>query len=147
MHTQPEELVLRVQRDHAGVAGAEELDAASGLVGLGNCLSRTLDGEGAGVVAVFQEGGDGVVDHLDQHVAGLVVHVHRAVDEGNALADAARQLELEIRQAVIAHAAAKAHHGGLADVGALRQLADRQVGKGARVGEYQAADALFSRCE
>jgi hypothetical protein len=91
----------------------------------------------------LQEGGHGVVDHLDQHVAGLVVGVHAAVDEGHALAHAAGQLELEVGQAVVAHAAAKAHHGGLADMRALGQLAPPAGWQSAWVGQHQLGHALF----
>jgi hypothetical protein len=73
----------------------------------------------------------------------LSSHVHAAVDEGHALAHGARQLELEVAQAVIAHAAAKAHHGGFAHMGAVGQLGDRQVGECARVGQHQLAHALL----
>jgi hypothetical protein len=76
---------------------------------------------------------------------GLVVGVHAAVNEGHALTDAAHQLELEIGEAVVAHAAAKTHHGGLAHMRAVGQLAHRQVGERARVGQHQLGHALFGR--
>jgi hypothetical protein len=100
---------------------------------------------GAGFVAVLQEGRHRVVDHLDHDVAGLVVLVHAAVHEGHAFVDAAGQLELEVGQAVVAHAAAEAHHRGLADMRAVGQLAHRQLGKGARVGQQQLGHPLFGR--
>ena len=142
-----EELVLRILRDDARVAGAVELDALAGLPGGGYGAGGGIQRRGAGRVAVLQEGGDRVVDHLHQHVAGLVVGIHAAVDEGHALAHAAGELELEVGQAVVAHAAAKAHHGGLAHVGALGQLAHRQRGEGARVGQHKAGHALLGGCQ
>ncbi|MNT78080.1 hypothetical protein D3C72_2172790 [compost metagenome] len=98
---------------------------------------------GGGVVAVLQERRHGVVDHLDQHVTDLVVHIHAAVDEGHAFAHAACQLELEICQSVIPHAAAKAHHRGLAHVRAFGQFTHGQAGKGAGVGQHQFGNALL----
>jgi DNA-binding MarR family transcriptional regulator len=92
-----------------------------------------------------QEGRHGVVHHLHQYITRLVVHVHTAVDEGHALAHAASQLELEVGQPVVAHAAAKAHHGGLAHMGALGQFAHRQAGEGAGVGQHQLGHALLCR--
>ncbi len=52
--------------------------------------------------------------------AGVVVVVHRAVHEGHALVDAAGQLALEVGQAVVADAAAEAHHRRLADAARAR---------------------------
>ncbi|WP_305807075.1 hypothetical protein, partial [Stenotrophomonas sp. YIM B06876] len=68
--------MLRVLRHDARVARAVELDAPPGLPGGGDGLGRALYGDGAGGVAVLQKGGHGVVHHLDEHVAGLVVGVH-----------------------------------------------------------------------
>ena len=142
---QAEELVLRILRHDARVAHAVELDALALLPGVRDGLRRTLQRHGAGRVAVLQEGRHGVVHHLHQHITRLVVHVHTAVDEGHALAHAASQLELEVGQPVVAHAAAKAHHGGLAHMGALGQLAHGQAGKGAGVGQHQLGHALLCR--
>ena len=73
-----------------------------------------------------------LVEHLDDQVAGLVVLVDRAVHERHALVDRARQLALEIGQPVVAHAAAEAHHGRLADVRTIGELRDRQAREAAR---------------
>ena len=135
--------MLRVLRHDARVAHAIELDAATGFLGLGQSLRRVLQRKRAGVVAVLEEGGHGVVDHLDRDVAGLVVHIHAAVDEGHAFAHTARKFQFEVRQAVVAHAAAKAHHGGLAHMRAVGQLGHGQVGKSARIGQHQLAHALL----
>ena len=76
---------------------------------------------------------------------GLVVLVDRAVHEGHALVDAAGQLALEVGQAVVADAAAEAHHRRLADVRALGQLGHRQRREAARVGQQQLGDTLLGR--
>ncbi|MNV26933.1 hypothetical protein D3C71_1180640 [compost metagenome] len=140
---QTEELVLRVLCHDARVAHAVELDAFAGFPGGCNRLGRTLQRHGAGGIAVLQKGRHGVVHHLHQHVAGLVVGVHAAVDEGHAFAHAACQLELEICQSVIPHAAAKAHHSGLAHVRAFGQFTHGQACKSAWVGQHQPGNALF----
>ena len=135
--------MLRILRHEAGVARAIKLDALARFPGAGDGLGGAFDGHRAGRVAVLQEGCHRVVHHLHQHIAGLVIGVHAAVDEGHAFAHAAGQLQLEIGQAVIAHAAAKAHHGGFADLGALGQFAHGQAGKRAGVGQHQPAHALL----
>ncbi len=77
--------------------------------------------------------------------AGLSSSSDRAVHEGHAFVHAAGELELEVGQAAVADAAAKAHDGRLADVRALGQLAHRQAGEAARVGQHQLRHALLGR--
>ncbi|EWS64432.1 hypothetical protein Y695_02326 [Hydrogenophaga sp. T4] len=144
---QAEELVLRVLRHDARIARAVELDAAPVLVGGQQRIHRLLDRVRGRVVAVFKERRHGVVDHLDQHVAHLVVHVHTAVDEGHTLAHRAGQLELEVRQAVVAHAAAEAHHRRFAHVRPFGQLGHRQAGKTAWIEQHEFAHPLFGGCQ
>ncbi len=145
VHAEAEELVLGVVRDDAGVAHAVELDAALVARGLRQRVDRALEGVRRGVVAVLQQRADRVVDDLDDQIGRLVVLVDRAVHEGHALVDRAGQLELEVGQAVVADAAAEAHHRRLADMGALGQLGHRQAGEAARVGQHQLAHALLGR--
>ena len=145
IHPQPEKLVLPVLGHDARIANAKKRHLAPGLVGLHQGHHRTLHGDGTRFIAVFQKGSHRVVDDFDHHVANLVVLVHAAVDKGHALVDGAGQFELEVREAVIAHAAAKTHHGGLADVRAVGQFGHRQLGKSARIAQAQLAHALFSR--
>ena len=72
-------------------------------------------------------------------------HVYGAVHEGHALVHAAGELELEVGQAVVAHAAAKAHHGRLAHMRAVGQFADRQAREAAGVGQQQLGHPLLGR--
>ena len=96
-----------------------------------------------GVVAVLQHRADRVVDHLDDQLARAVVLVHRAVHEGHALVDGAGQLQLEVGQAVVAHAAAEAHDGRLGHVRALGQLAHRRRRETARIAQHELGHALL----
>ncbi|MPN28111.1 hypothetical protein SDC9_175550 [bioreactor metagenome] len=137
--------MLGIQRHDARVPGAVELDALARLPGRCNRLRSLLYGRRAGCIAVLQKSGNRVVHHLDHDIAGLVIAVHTAMDEGHAFADAARELELEVRQAVIAHAATKAHHRGFADMRPHRQLSHRQMREGPRIGQYQACNTLLCR--
>mmetsp|Transcript_18060 Transcript_18060/g.43071 ORF Transcript_18060/g.43071 Transcript_18060/m.43071 type:complete len:202 (+) Transcript_18060:2905-3510(+) len=114
-----------------------------GRVGQG--VDGAVEGMACRVVAVMKQRGDGVVDHLDDDVGRLVVLIDRPVHEGHALVDAAGELELEVGQAVVADAAAKAHDGRFADVGAVGQFADRQAGKAAGVGQQQPGHTLLGR--
>ena len=142
-HTQTKELVLRIQRHDAGIASAIKLDALAGLPGGSNGLGRLLNGSRAGGIAVLQKCSDGVIHHLDHHIAGFVVTIHTAVDKRHTFADAAGQLELEIRQTVIPHAAAKAHHRGLAHMGTGCQFTHRQMRKYTRIRQHQTGHALL----
>ena len=144
---QSKELVLTVLRHDAGVAGTIEFDALAGLPGGGDGQCRALECGGAGGIAVLQKGRHGVVHHLDQHIVGLVVGVHTAVNEGHAFAHAAREFEFEIGEAVITHAAAKTHHRGFAHVGTRGQFTHRQMRKRTRIVQYQLRDALLGRRE
>jgi hypothetical protein len=135
--------VLRIQRHDARIAHAVELDAPAFAAGIGQALDGALHRLLGRRIAVAQQRGHGVVDDLDDDVAGLVVVVHRAVHKGHAFVDAAGQLELEVRQAVVAHTAAKAHHRGLAHMRAFGQFHHRQRGKGPRVGQQQFGHPLF----
>ena len=140
---QAEELVLGVLRDDTRVTHTEKLDLPACAVGVYQGAHGLVDGHRGGVVAVLEKGGHRVVDDLDHDIAHLVIRVHAAVDEGHPFVDGTGQLELEVGQAVVAHAAAEAHDRGLADVGAVSQFADRQLGKGTWVGQAQLAHPLF----
>ena len=142
---QTEKLVLCVLRDDPRVAGSIELDAPPGLPGGCNSTGRALDGACAGGIAVLQECGHRVVHHLDHHVGSLVIGVHAAVNERDAFAHAAGQLELEVGQSVVAHAAAETHHSGFADLCTRCQFTHRQAGKGTGVCQHQVGHALLGR--
>ncbi len=144
-HAEAKKLVLCVLGHDARIADAIELDAPAVAAGGRQGDDGSLDGMAGGIVAVLQERADRVVDDLDHDVAGLVVRVDRAVHERNAFVDGAGQLQLEVGQAVVTDAAAKADHRGLAHLRALGQFAHRQVGKAARIGQHQFGHALLGR--
>ena len=141
--TQPEEFVLGIQCHDARVAHAKKLHPPPGLVGGGQGHNGFFQRSRAGVVAVLQKGRHGVVDDLDQHIAGFVVRIHTAVDKRHPFTHAARQLELEVAEPVVPHAAAKPHYRGFADVGAGGQFTHRQVGKGPGVDQHECAHTLL----
>ncbi len=112
-----EEFVLGILRHHAGVADTKKFNSAPRHVGRYQRLHRPVNGMRTGIVAVFQKRSHRVVNDFHHDVAGFVINIHTAVNEGHALAHAASEFQLEITQAVITHAAAKPNHGGFADVG------------------------------
>ena len=77
--------------------------------------------------------------------AGVSSSLDRAVHIGHAFVHRTGELELEVGQAAVAHAATKAHHGRFADARALGQLAHRHAGEAAWVGQQQRRHALLGR--
>ena len=144
---QAEEFVLRIIGHHARIARPKKHNALVLTPSLQNRLGGRLQRLGRSRIAVLQKSGHRVVHHFDQHIARLVIHIHAAVHKRHPLADAAHQLELQIGQPVIAHAAAKAHHRRLAHPRQFRQGAHRQPRKRRRIIQHQLGHPLFGRCK
>ena len=142
---QAKELVLRVLRHDARIAHAIKLDAMAFAAGIGQGRNGMLHRLTCRRIAVAQQSRNGVVNDLHDHVTNFVIVVHRAMHKGHAFIDVAGQLDFEIGQAVVAHAAAKTHHGGFADLRARSQLADGQERKAPRVGQQEFGDTLLGR--
>jgi len=137
VNAEPKQLVLCVLRHNARVAHAVAIDPAPVLVRPVHGLHRLLQRRTGQGFAVGQQGRHGVVDYLEREFGHRVALIHAAVDVGHAIVQSARQLELEVDQALVAQAAAKAHHGRFAHPRLLGKCAHGQEREALRVLQHQ----------
>ena len=114
--TKSKKFMLSILGHNTRIARSEKLDAFTESVGIHQNIGDFFNGQHAGFIAVTQECGHCVVYNLDHHITCLVIGVNTSVNVGNTFAHAACQLEFEVAQSVIPHAATKSHHGGFTDM-------------------------------